>query len=326
MSHLISGVCDDKGLRLGITRISAKEQFVARHYSIEAHEENVEALAAGERRLPERSAVLTFDDGYANNLSLAAPILEKLGLPATVFLATDYVGQGGLFWWDELAVLLAGGRVRVATPPGWGRLDLTRTTGVGAALAHGRRLLAAASLDERRRLLENLRGAIGGTTAPAWTERLRPATWEECRGAPSNIRFGGHGASHRLLHEIPPDQAEADVRQCSVTLRAELGCRATPVFCYPAGYSTPAVRAAVAAAGFRGAVSADAAPSPEGLATPTRDRYLLPRLGVSAHLQPSAFAAKLAGLRELLNWFVPSPVGERGAKRRERAGIEGRAA
>jgi len=58
------------------------------------------ALADG-RDLPQRSFAVTFDDGYANVHNYAWPILHKLKIPATVFLATNYVGQDSPFPFDD---------------------------------------------------------------------------------------------------------------------------------------------------------------------------------------------------------------------------------
>src|SRR5262245_40503041 len=59
-----------------------------------------------EGKLPERTVVLTFDDGYADNLYQAKPLLERYGVPATVFVTTGAMGQQQEFWWDELDRLL----------------------------------------------------------------------------------------------------------------------------------------------------------------------------------------------------------------------------
>jgi peptidoglycan/xylan/chitin deacetylase (PgdA/CDA1 family) len=62
--------------------------------------------------VPERAVVTTFDDGYANNLHVAYPILHEKDVPATVFVVSDYVGAPREFWWDELEqILLRPGRL-----------------------------------------------------------------------------------------------------------------------------------------------------------------------------------------------------------------------
>src|SRR5262249_25579486 len=53
-----------------------------------------------------RPLVITFDDGYADNLYKAKPLLERYEIPATVFLTAGYLGQDREFWWDELERLL----------------------------------------------------------------------------------------------------------------------------------------------------------------------------------------------------------------------------
>ena len=61
--------------------------------------EAIDRLQAGE--LPERAVCVTFDDGYADNESVALPILKKSGIPATVFVATGFL-NGGQMWNDTV--------------------------------------------------------------------------------------------------------------------------------------------------------------------------------------------------------------------------------
>jgi peptidoglycan/xylan/chitin deacetylase (PgdA/CDA1 family) len=62
--------------------------------------------ALRDRRRPPSGVVVTFDDGYADNLLNARPLLERHGVPATVFVAAGYLGSRREFWWDEVERLV----------------------------------------------------------------------------------------------------------------------------------------------------------------------------------------------------------------------------
>lgn len=71
------------------------------------------AFLAGRRPLPRKSVVITFDDGYESVHRHAFPVLRRLGLPATVFVYTDFLGAGDALTWPQLQELQASGLVEV---------------------------------------------------------------------------------------------------------------------------------------------------------------------------------------------------------------------
>ena len=95
----------NRDLSVTVSAFDEQMAFVAEHFNCLSLPEAVERLACGE--LPERSLIVTFDDGYLDNLTLALPILRKHGVPATVYIATGLIEKGDLPWWYELEDLIA---------------------------------------------------------------------------------------------------------------------------------------------------------------------------------------------------------------------------
>jgi peptidoglycan/xylan/chitin deacetylase (PgdA/CDA1 family) len=61
-----------------------------------------------QKRLPRNAVAITFDDGYACNALVAAPMLESFGYPATFFVVSDAIERAEEFWWDQLEVVICG--------------------------------------------------------------------------------------------------------------------------------------------------------------------------------------------------------------------------
>jgi peptidoglycan/xylan/chitin deacetylase (PgdA/CDA1 family) len=119
--------CTPRGLILMYHRVAEKDvdpwslsvtpEHFAEHLAVlRRHAFPVSLLrlsqAHRECTFPDRAVALTFDDGYANNLYNARPLLERADIPATVFIATGYNGSSEEFWWDALdQALLRPGRL-----------------------------------------------------------------------------------------------------------------------------------------------------------------------------------------------------------------------
>ena len=71
----------------------------------------------------ERIVAVTFDDAYLSVGAIARPILERFGLPATVFVPTDYVGSGGVLRWPGIQHWLDGPFAEELTPMTWAELE-----------------------------------------------------------------------------------------------------------------------------------------------------------------------------------------------------------
>jgi peptidoglycan/xylan/chitin deacetylase (PgdA/CDA1 family) len=204
------------------------------------------AVRRGERPLPPRPVVVTFDDAYRDFAEHAWPVLRRHGVPATLFVPTSYPGEPArAFWWDRVhaALTLTSRRSPVDTPAG--RLPLAtpeeRASGLRAlhewieAAPHAH---ALAAVD---RLADDLDVPPPHGTVLGWRE-LKTLADEGLALAP-------HTRTHPLLHRIPLEEAKAEVTGSRDDLRRELGA-AHPAFAFPGGGRTPELVAWLPQAGF----------------------------------------------------------------------------
>ena len=105
MYHRITELdSDPQLLSVSPQNFAEQLQIVSSFYKPLSLRELVEQLSLG--RVPHQAVAITFDDGYADNLHEAKPILESYGIPATVFVTAGAVGKTQEFWWDDLERLL----------------------------------------------------------------------------------------------------------------------------------------------------------------------------------------------------------------------------
>ncbi len=227
--------------------------FLARHFNVMPLHTAAERLAQG--RLPAAAACITFDDGYADNLQVAAPILLRHGMPATFFIATGYI-EGGRMWNDTVieAVRAApGGRLD------WRELELpvyelngdaSRVAGYQDALKRMKHLEPA-----RRAALTDEIGRRAGLPQQSALMMTRDQLRELRR---LGMDIGAHTITHPILSGLDDAAAREEIGGGGEQLAHWLGERPT-VFAYPNGvpvrdYGERDVRL-VREAGFSAAVS-----------------------------------------------------------------------
>jgi peptidoglycan/xylan/chitin deacetylase (PgdA/CDA1 family) len=264
--------------------------FIARTFVVLPVEELVERMERGS--LPRNGLAITFDDGYRDNLTQAAPILARYGLPATIFIATGFVGGKDVPWFDRIAQAVKTSRVEAYRTP-WGEsLGLESVAGRLAALGRLLERLKTLEDDDLRAMVERIWQDLGVGGDDAFRKVM--LSWEDVhalRGVGFNI--GAHTVTHPILSRVSRARAEAEVRG-SRAMIAE-ACGLPPrAFAYPNGGPsdyTAMVSDVVREAGFSCAVS-----TRFGVNTTETPRYEL-RRGGPWEDELSTFALKLAGYR-----------------------------
>ena len=98
---------DDGVFSASADQFSRQMHWLKRHTRILSEKELIEQIAADNYPKTNRpSVVITFDDGYGDNYSIAYPILKSLHIPAIFFICTEMVWERKLCWWDVVAYLI----------------------------------------------------------------------------------------------------------------------------------------------------------------------------------------------------------------------------
>jgi peptidoglycan/xylan/chitin deacetylase (PgdA/CDA1 family) len=252
-------------------------------------------------QLLRRSVVVTFDDGYADNLWNGKPLLARYDVPATVFVTSACVGQEREFWWDELETLL----LECKTLPETLELNINggiRQWRLGASADYGEdasnhypswtvaekhdpsprqfvyrslhQLLRPMPEREQQKVLNQLRHVAGASSNGGSTSRpLSPAEVIELDQG-GLVEVGSHTVTHPVLSTLPVVEQRTEIERSKADLEKVLG-RPVSSFAYPFGTRSDYSQETVAAtrdAGYHRACSNFA-----GIVGPATDRFQLPR-------------------------------------------------
>jgi len=91
---------DPWGLSVSPTHFAEQLEVIHKYFRPLSMQGLLKHLQRG--KVPNRSVVVTFDDGYVDNLLNAKPLLARYDVPATIFLVTEALVEDRSFWWDEL--------------------------------------------------------------------------------------------------------------------------------------------------------------------------------------------------------------------------------
>jgi peptidoglycan/xylan/chitin deacetylase (PgdA/CDA1 family) len=259
-------------------------KMVSSHFQPLSIQSALEQMDSG--RLPDRAICVTFDDGYADNLSHALPVLEKWGVPATVFVSTSFI-DGGVMW-NDLVIESFRDSTR-------SQIDLAEY-GLGVYL-----------LDSELSRYGGLRDVLGAIKH--LDPKIRQVIVEHLSSCQDNrpknlmlssagvlqlsehgIEIGAHTHTHPILASVPESIARYEIEKSKTMLESIID-RPVKYFAYPNGKPkqdyTDSHTSMVENLGFQAAFS-----TCSGVSDTTTDKYQLPRF-TPWDKSPDRFMARL---------------------------------
>jgi peptidoglycan/xylan/chitin deacetylase (PgdA/CDA1 family) len=226
---------------------------LSRHFSVIGIDALCDGLNGG--RLPPNPVIISFDDGYRSCVDSALPILQEFGFTATFFVATHYIHERQLYWWDQIHYLLRRSSRE--------RLTLSYPRAMELSLADrgaaARKLLSLVK-GEHGLDLERFLAELIQATEVAWSREIEARLsdelimrWDDVRTLhAAGMDIQSHTRSHRVLQTLPTKQLVEELVGARYDIERELG-HAVRTVAYPVGYSIrhlPDIRRAVQAAGY----------------------------------------------------------------------------
>ena len=287
--------------------------YLRKHFRLQFVDQALEALyATGEVKTSSRSRQLplaiTFDDGYADNYTVAYRLARELQVPITIFLISNYIGNGGAYWWFDHLVEKT--RVNEVTIDGhtYHLKELDEQQKLAQVIDVHINSMADAEKQQAylhricRALSVSIPGTIGSNGEP-----VSLLTWEQVQEMKAShlVAFGGHTLHHATLATLTNmEEARKEVEGCRLLLQEKLGL-SLRVFAYPHG-GVEHIEAhgvlAVQQAGYQWALT-----TIPGSNTPKTHPYLIRRMSADSHLHWLIIALMTCGIWDFLsycNWLM----------------------
>jgi peptidoglycan/xylan/chitin deacetylase (PgdA/CDA1 family) len=297
------------------TDFTRQVEWLARHYQVRRIEDVVARMRTG-RPVPDRVAVLTFDDGYRSMKRLALPVLRHLNIPATVFLTTSALNSPELLWHDRLYLALAhchapeldlgehGGEQYVL-----GTRELTDKA-LHSILAFLKTLHPTEKADVLTSILCKLESGAEKRTIADQADFSLLAADEVGEITESGlVDIGAHSFHHEILTRLDRGSQLQEIQESAVRLRNLTGVQSIP-FAYPngqAGDFDDSLKAILQSSGFSCGATAI-----HDLNESAGDLFELRRIVIEPGLSMGRFRLRTSGFTKWLQVNLILRIGECG--------------
>ena len=256
-------------------------KYLTRHYKIISLSDAVRYFKEG--NLPNRSVVLTIDDGYQDFFDVAFPVLKKFSVPATLYVVTGFLDEKCWIWTDKARYLLTATKSeRLSATIG------TRTFDEKLGDRNSRLELAGKINSELKKLPDLEKDLVLTELAKSLYVQLDdmphsefgPISWDQAKEMSSaGIEIGSHTVSHPILTNVDGDTLSDELATSRTILQDHLQTDKLH-FCYPNGNVSRRERDAAEKAGYASAVTTEIR-----ICESSDDRFLFPRIDAEPQIE-----------------------------------------
>jgi len=209
-------------------------EFYNQAFTVISIEQLITKIEANEK-IEKKYAIITFDDGYIDNYDIAFPILKKHKTPAAFYIATDYVDEPHIPWWDEIAWLIRHSKVDSIQLKSWNEaVDISS----GSIVNKVRAVLRVIKLDQDRTMADKI-AELTNVCQCSIPDELRKTplfiNWEQANEMSDNgMHIGSHTLSHTILSHLPETGQKDEIVKSKMRIEAKLNKEVTSI-AYPVG-------------------------------------------------------------------------------------------
>jgi len=213
---------------LDIREFSIQMCHIKKWYNVISMDEMASRLG-GENRFTSPSIVITIDDGYQNNYSLAYPVLKKLNMPAIIYLTTGFIGTNNALWVDDLADILLSTKLKSFCFPelfGDEILDISTRRRKMETLTKLYEEMVRLEQHKKILIMQKLANVLGRNEVRRDNTERKMLTWNEVMEMnENNISFGAHTVSHPTLSKMEPGEAEQEIFESKMEIETRIGSK-----------------------------------------------------------------------------------------------------
>ncbi len=268
---------------LPVDRFERQIRFLRKNFKLVSLAQGLDHLQHG--RVDDQPWLsITIDDGFRDNYTHAWPVLQRYAVPATIFLATDFIDTGRPPWPTQLVEILESTHAQMIESPFKAELNTldARSKALRTLMAAWSWLVPADRFETLAALRRHLR--VGETT------RYPSLTWDQIHEMRlGGIRFGSHTVYHSILSDVSDDTVAMEIKESRKRLEEKLQVPCLE-FAYPNGNFDIRAKRLLAAEGFRLALT-----QVTGVNDMDTDALSLFRVEIPYHDPMPTFRARVSG-------------------------------